>query len=616
MAEIFVSLLLIGGVSACTIKEEPSSSFQSDESSISPISSEKESSDESTVSSEDISGQTSKPSSADGEHSYESEVIIKATIIEKGKKKYTCTHCGDVYDGDYYDLDELAFEDQSFMYDGNEHELTIKGMLPLGVKVEYSDNKLKDIGSKSVTASFYDDEHNLLLTKTAKLSIIENKGMPNIYIDTNNVEIADKENYVTMTLSTSNYDEKHELNNVAGGIRLRGNGTLTYDKKAYRIKFSSKNNVFGLNNGAALKSWVLLAEYADQSMVRNATSFYLGNSLFNYSNNYCSDYKHVNVYLNGEYNGVYLLAEQQQINTKRINIVEPSKGDTGTDIGYLLELDNYATKEDFYFNVGTVSSGQGQWGQQNNNDRVGNVTIPGKYYTVKTDLTNSTTQLPYIKNYLTNLQKVFVNAANKTNLYVLDENNNLVASPFSTAYETISSVVDLESMMKMYVLHELMKNVDVGFSSFYMFVDFSTNSKYPKLTFGAPWDFDWSSGNCNKSPYQTSNGAYNSTNFDHMNPWFYMLSKMDFFNEYIKKYYQVFNNSDIFKGMISQANYIADAFKDDFANNYNRWKTLGTIIPAYTPNDVTSFKVHKDAVNHLINWLNNRKTYLDNTFLK
>jgi uncharacterized membrane-anchored protein YhcB (DUF1043 family) len=42
---------------------------------------------------------------------------------------------------------------------------------------------------------------------------------------------------------------------------------------------------------------------------------------------------------------------------------------------------------------------------------------------------------------------------------------------------------------------------------------------------------------------------------------------------------------------------------------------LGTIIYKYTPDSVKSFKVHKDATDSLINWLNKRKTSMD-TYLR
>ena len=560
----------------------------------------------------DIPSDTSETASQKPEcqHVLEEHSVIKeATIYESGIKDCSCIKCGVKIEKTYYDLSQFVFKDAYFMHDGNEHQITIKGMIPYGTTVEYENNALTEIGEKEATANIYNENHELIASKKAKIHIVENTGLANIYIDTNNVQIVDKENYVSMTLSTTNCEDNYVLNNVAGGIRFRGNGTMTYDKKAYRLKFNSKVGMLGVNDEAKAKSWVLLAEYADQSMVRNATAYCLGNSLFNYSNNYCSDSRHVNVYLNGEYEGVYVLAEQQQANTNRIKIEEAEEDYTGTDIGYLVELDYYAKDEVNTFSIGTSSG----WGMSGEN--INGVNIPAKDYTIKTDIYDQS-QISYIKKYMTNVFTALKNIFKDGTLKVLDENHNLIDSPYTTQYETLNSMIDLESMFKMYLLHEYMKNVDVGFSSFYMFVDFSANSLYPRLTFGAPWDFDWSSGNVNVENVKTSSGEYNSTDFNNKNVWFYLLTKTDFFRTMFKRYYAIFVNSGILEGAIANANYLADAFKDDFAHNYERWNTLGTVIYKYTPDDVKSFKVHKDAVNYLTDWLSKRKTSLDNIFLE
>ena len=536
------------------------------------------------------------------------------TIIERGVATYRCSICHKTKEDYFYDLNEYAFEDQTFMYDGQEHRLTIKGLIPYGTTVEYENNVLTEIGSKEATAKIYDDQHQLIDSKKATINIVNNTGFPNVKIDTNKVAVTSKEEYVSMRLSTDNCLPKYQYDNVPGGVRCRGNGTMTYDKKAYRIKFDSKNNLFGLNNELKAKSWVFLADYVDQSMLRNETAFYIGNSLFNYSNNYASDYMHVNVYLNGEYNGVYLLAEQQQANKGRIKINEADDGYTGTDVGYLLELDHYANEEDYYFTVG--KGGQGGFGpSQQSGDKLDGVSLPSRDYAIKTDCF-SNNQANFIKNYLTNAYYAFYRTVKGEGLFVLDENNNIVNSPYPTMYETLNSFIDLESVFKMYILQELIKNVDVGYSSFYMFVDFSQNSRYKRLTFGAPWDFDWSSGNVKESLLIGTDGEYNSKSFNYMNPWFFILSRSDFFQEKMAKYYHVFNNSQILESAIAQNDYEASAFKNEFAHNYDKWKNLGQVTPKYTPDLVKNFKTHKDAVDYLNDWLKARKKYLDGIWLK
>lgn len=175
------------------------------------------------------------------------------TIIEKKVSTYKCSKCEEIKEEYAYDLKECSFEDQTFMEDGRPRQLFIQGLLPYGTTVEYENNSLTEIGTKEVTAKILDEKKNVLEVKKAKLSVVENTRMPNIRIDTNNTEITSKEEYVSMKLSTDNCDEAFIKNDAPGEIRCRGNGTMTYDKKAYRIKFSGKTNMFGLNNGLKAK---------------------------------------------------------------------------------------------------------------------------------------------------------------------------------------------------------------------------------------------------------------------------------------------------------------------------------------------------------------------------
>ena len=147
-------------------------------------------------------------------------------------------------------------------------------------------------------------------------------------------------NYVASTISLSNCVEG-EFENVSGQVKVRGNYTSSYPKRPIRIKFDKKRAMCGLNDGQAYKSWVLLAEWKDSSMLRNATAFYLGKTIMGSDDLYTSDFRFVEVYINGAYNGVYLLAEQQQTGAGRVDINEPAKNYEGVDIGYFFEYDGY-----------------------------------------------------------------------------------------------------------------------------------------------------------------------------------------------------------------------------------------------------------------------------------
>ena len=584
--------------------------------SSSSFSSENSSKENSSI---DTSESSSSPSSSQEEcttHTFK-EVTRNPSIINRGALVRTCEKCGYVEESNYtYDLDEFAFKSKTYMYDGQEKELLIEGMIPYGTTIKYETNKITKIGSKEATAKVFDENNNLLVSKTATITVVENTGLPNIRVNTTNgvePDYHDKTNYTTMTTTVDNCESKYAITGASGGIRARGNSTNddVVSKHPWRLKFDSKVNLLGLNDGQKYKSWVLLAEYFDQSLLRNSFAYTLGNSLFNYSGNYTSDFKHVNFYMNGDYRGVYVLAEQQQCNSGRFSIAEPSDG-TSEKVGYLLEIDIRANDDDPYFTAGPESyrNPQGIW---SGGIMINGVRVVSSTYAIKSD-TYSDTQKNFIKKYISNVMDALIHAVTGEKLQILDENNNLIDSPYDNQFDTLNSFIDLESLLKTCIIHELMKNYDVGYGSFYLFVDFSASSKHPRLTFGSPWDFDLSSGNKQTGDVIKTNNEFIKAGFGeaNFNPWLYLISQTDFYEELIAKYYHVFAMSGIFESGMQYVKYATEAFKTDFINEFDRYKN-GTGKDRMKTRQYSS---QKDASKYLSDWLIARKSYMDSRYLK
>ena len=145
-----------------------------------------------------------------------------------------------------------------------------------------------------------------------------------IYTD-NGHDVTSKDDYTHGTATLSNCHEKFAFEGVGVNIRARGNSTFHAPKKPFRLKFDKKQEMLGLNGGKAYKSWVLLADYYDGSMLRTFGTFKFAKALME-NKYYSSDCTHVEVYINGEYRGVYLLCEQTQINRGRVDIPEKADG--------------------------------------------------------------------------------------------------------------------------------------------------------------------------------------------------------------------------------------------------------------------------------------------------
>jgi hypothetical protein len=172
---------------------------------------------------------------------------------------------------------------------------------------------------------------NIAITNT-----LSNTGIPVVYINTEGGKtITSKEEYVPSAVkivdiinSANNINPDGEIN---AGVRGRGNTTWGYPKKPYRIKFDSKQGLFGLTRA---KSWVLLANWLDPTLIMNTVVFYFGRSCnFPFSNHGI----HVDLVLNGVYQGNYLLTEQVQTGDGRVDINE--------DTGFLAEMDSYYDEE-------------------------------------------------------------------------------------------------------------------------------------------------------------------------------------------------------------------------------------------------------------------------------
>ena len=615
---------------------QKSSSSKSSSSSKVSSSSQKSSSSQASSSSNQSSSSSStsqaNPETCDNHELSEESIIKEASIIEKGIKRYSCPNCNGFEERYYYDLDECVFEDKSFMYDGKERTIYIEGMVPYGLTVRYENNTQTAIGSHEAKAKFYDQDNVLVAEKTANISVVENVGIPEMRIytmdESGNPLNADpdyheKDEYTKMAASLSNCDSKYAFTNKTGGIRVRGNSTnqSSVNKRAWRLKFDKKINLLGLNGGPnnkGFKSWVLMADNFDYSYFRNATAWGIGNDLFNYSGNYATKFQHVNVYMNDDYRGIYLVAEQQQANYGRVSIDEPQEDDpeetrTALNRGYMVEIDGLVTtgqsKEEYKFTTGNGSSSSGgfPWGGgfpgMGGGEQINGVTITDKGYVVKTDIF-SEDQFTFIKKYIKG-----------TKLQVLDENAELIDSPYTTQFETLNAVFDLESFFKTYVLQEFCKNYDCGWGSFYLFVDFSQNSTHKRLTLGAPWDFDLGLGNKKSDGHPNPDGDFISNQakggMTEFNPWLFLLSQTEFFNELFVKYYSVFANSGTYEKIRQYITYESSAFAIDFANEYAKWGGDS----GRTSMNTRTYSSHQDAVSYLLNWLQSRKEYLDNKYL-
>ncbi|MBR2229617.1 MAG: CotH kinase family protein [Prevotella sp.] len=158
--------------------------------------------------------------------------------------------------------------------------------------------------------------------------------VPSVYIETENRRsITSKEQYINCTFIYVDGDSLGRYENTL--IRGRGNSTWwNSDKKSFRVKFEKKQRLIG-DGFANAKSWTLLANHGDKTMIRNALTYDLGRFM---GMKFCPAARFVDLYLNGNYQGTYQISDQVQVHKKRVEVDE--------DSGWLLEVANENSKEE------------------------------------------------------------------------------------------------------------------------------------------------------------------------------------------------------------------------------------------------------------------------------
>lgn len=417
--------------------------------------------------------------------------------------------------------------------------------------------------------------------------------------------------YEKCELTLEDGNEQILLDGVEAKVKVRGNWTSNYPKKPLKIKFEKKQSMLGLNDNAKMKEWVLLASYKDWSFLRDSTAYYISHLI---SPNYTSDFCLVDLYSNGAYQGVYVLAEQQEISEKRINITKNPKDYKGVDIGYLIELDDHSKKSDRSFKI--------KYGHSLNDFNGKPVKNFTQKYSIKSDI-NTDYQQEFIDDYMNNLWKLCYEAVYNRRYYKFDEYNvDLEPSKAKSCYECISSVIDLESLVDTYILHEICCDADIYLTSFYMDIDFGENGS-KKLKFEAPWDWDSALGN--KKFCTDSQGLFagvNGWDVDHSkmgygNPWFLIFINCNWFQKMVRQKWEYIHNQDVIGKVTAHIDFVTATYEKNFTANYALWKNAGK--SATLGNELCPAagrcRNQKQAAEYLKDWLIKRFAALDEIFL-
>ncbi len=436
--------------------------------------------------------------------------------------------------------------------------------------------------------------------------------LPIVNIDTAGVPIDSKTTDVAGTItitspdgSTSYLPGTGSTDNTAT-FHVHGNSTAFMPKLAYHVKLNTSMDLmtqlgvscpYVTSSGKPVcdksKSYILLANYADKTMLRDWSAFALANAI-PFGGSFLSETPvpagdtgviptpsgssallpwaphsvFVELFLNGIYEGTYQLTEQVKLDSHRVNIPELTETQTSGDLtgGYLLEIDQ-RRDEAYVF-----------------------TTPRGLPIGLDDPDFSPDPEVPEQTSYITR--------------YVDSAETALFSRNFTSPTQGWRSYFDEASAVNYYLVNDIMGNVDAGnfFSSVYLY----KNADNPFLYMGPVWDFDISSGNVNYYPIENPTVPWMQTQA----PWYAQWFQDPGFKADVIRQFNTLKDSGILSSWLASIPSKAATLEKAQANNFQRWPMLG--IPVWPNPEVVG--TYDGEVAYLTNYVNLRIAYLDALF--
>ncbi|MBQ3453225.1 CotH kinase family protein [Candidatus Saccharibacteria bacterium] len=220
------------------------------------------------------------------------------------------------------------------------------------------------------------------------------------------------------------------------GVQLKGRGNSTWavEKKPYQIELQRRADPFNLGRG---RKWILLADYFDETHLRNDTAFYLEEML---GEEFPVRGTYAEVFIDETELGLYFVTNKVEISKNSVDLRDP--------LGILVEVDNlHGSSAECYRTSESICL-------------------------VVEDTVDPEMEKEAIRDFLKDFDRLEVVAK-------------------SGDYKTVREVIDVESFAKYYLLSEFTVNPDAYTSSWFLYKDGPND----KIHAGPGWDFDLALGN-------------------------------------------------------------------------------------------------------------------------
>ena len=456
--------------------------------------------------------------------------------------------------------------------------------------------------------------------RIGRLTILQGSKIPGIFltVDEKELKLVNKskdnmiaEGHVTVTEAdgTVSYD---------GGLthfRGRGNATFAYSKKPYELKLEKSTAIGGIDRG---RTWLLIANYLDNSLLRNQIVLDLSRQI---GLPFALECAPADLWINGNYNGLYLMTEKVQIKKTRLDIFDLEEAAQAvndqpvntyprydTEDGFLPLMCGYEVPNDPEDITGGYIFTVEKPHRLNSARKPGFRTENSLSIRIKEPTCPSPAMVEYLGGLINRMQKA-------------------IMAPDGNDPETgknYKEFLDVTSFAKKFLIEDLSKNYDAVSGSQFMF---KNADRYDPLIYAGPsWDYDMSFGNV------ASRGG--SPNKDYaaivtVGPCnlYKQLSKQEDFMDAVAKSWRedlrpalaiLLGETEAPEGSAIRSfeDYRA-AIGPSAEMNFRRWpasRILTHNVTARSRNPVKELRVWEDSADGLLNWIVRRVEYMDGRY--
>jgi len=386
-------------------------------------------------------------------------------------------------------------------------------------------------------------------------------------------------------------DNSGEIQFADAEGRIRGRGNTTWrnsymqEKRPLRVRFDGDVRQRQMAGSAhAARDWILRSNHMDKSLMRDYSALYLGKLL---PGMYWSPFANfVHLYVNDEYMGVYLLADERNVGQNRAQL----SSDPDPAINeFFLEMDwriyrNDAVEGMDFIRVNTSPDGPDPEYSPSSvragifdRDHLYEIRWPG-------DDVLTAAHYAYVVDYLTAVGLA------------------LRAGDFPE----IERLVCIDSLIDFYLVQELFKNVDAGFSSIFMQIRGQGENR--QLELGPLWDFDVAAGNAYWLSNQTPYRLYVSRRWY----WARAIHQTPELREHMVARWNAYFVPATLE-MLAHIQQKAVDYQAAFERNFERFDILGVYVWPNPP-QVVEIDTFMGQVDYLVDFLYRRMNYMDAHF--